>query len=295
MKPYRSMLFVPGHKPTWAEKGVAAGADALILDLEDAVPGSDKESARETVRETLHRLRSAATRADVWVRPNSLSSGLFGADAEKIVTAGLTGLFLPKVETAEDVVRIDAVVSHIEDREGLEPGGIGLIITYETAQAMAHCEAIAAASPRVVSLLGGTGPDADVGRALGFEFTPSGLESLYLRSRILLAARANGLHHPLTGVWQDLKDIDGCRQFAEDGRRLGYRGLVCIHPSHVAVANEIFTPDPESVDFYRRMVAAFREGEAAGHGAVNFEGMHIDLAHARTAENVIQWAEAVSA
>ncbi|HZZ52197.1 MAG TPA: CoA ester lyase [Pseudonocardia sp.] len=293
MKPYRSMLFVPGHKPSWAEKAVAAGADAVILDLEDSVPAVDKDGARETVRETIGALAGQDIRADVWVRPNSVDSGLFGADVESVLVPGLAGLFLAKVFSAEEIVRIDAVVSHIEQREGLEPGSIGLIASFETAVAMAHCEEIATASPRVASLLGATGPNADVGRELGFEFTPEGLETLYLRSRIILAARAAGLHHPVTGVWQDLKDLEGFRRFALDARRLGYRGMVCIHPSHVAPSNEVFTPSPETVDYCRRMIKAYNEAEAAGHSAVDFEGQHVDLAHAKTARGVLDLAEAL--
>jgi len=295
VKPYRSMLFVPGHKPGWAEKAVAAGADAVILDLEDSVPAADKAQARAIVRDTIARLRDTGVRSDVWVRPNSVDSGLFGADVEQVAVPGLTGLFLPKVFTAREVVGIDAVVTHLEQREQLQPGSIGLIVSYETAVAMAHCEEIAAASPRVASLLGATGPNADVGRELGFEFTPEGLETLYLRSRIVLACRANGLHHPVAGVWQDIADLDGFRRFAEDNRRLGYRGMVVIHPSHVAPANEVFTPSAQTVDFYRRMIEAFREAEARGSAAVDFEGQHIDLAHVKTAAGVIALADALAA
>ncbi|MET7508505.1 CoA ester lyase [Streptomyces albidoflavus] len=294
MKPYRSMLFVPGHKPSWAAKAVAAGADAVILDLEDSVPAGDKADARKAVGETIRRLRSEGVRPDVWVRPNSVDSGLFGADVEEVVPAGPAGLFLPKVFTAEEIVRIDAVVSHIEEREGREAGSVGLIVSFETAVSMAHCEEIATAAPRISGLLGATGPNADVGRELGFEFTPEGLETLYLRSRIVLAARAAGLHHPVSGVWQDLADLDGFRRFAEDNRRLGYRGIAVIHPSHVAVANEVFTPSAETVDHHRRMIAAFREAEARGSGAVDFEGQHIDLAHARTAQGVIDLADSLA-
>jgi citrate lyase subunit beta/citryl-CoA lyase len=293
MNPYRSMLFVPGHKASWADKGVATGVDAIILDLEDSVPASDKADARKIVRETIERLHGADLRADVWVRPNSLDTGLLGADVEEVLVPGLAGLFLPKIFTAEDVIRIDAVVSHIEQREGLPAGSIGLIVSFETAVSMAHCEQIAAASPRVSGLLGATGPNADVGRELGFEFTPGGLETLYLRSRIILASRAAGLHHPVTGVWQDIRDLDGFRQFAKDGKQLGYRGMVVIHPSHVAVANEVFTPRPEAVDFYRRMITAFQQAEAGGSAAVDFEGQHIDIAHVKTAQGIINQAEAL--
>lgn len=294
MKPYRSMLFVPGHKPAWADKAIASGTDAIILDLEDSVPASDKGEARRTVRDTIGRLRDQDVRADVWVRPNSFDTGLFGADVEQVVVRGLAGLFLPKVFNAEEIVRIDAVVSHIEDREGLEPGSIGLIVSFETAVAMARCEEIAAASPRIASLLGATGPNADVGRELGFEFSPEGWETLYLRSRIILAARAAGLHHPVAGVWQDIRDLEGFRRFAEDNRALGYRGMVLIHPSHVQAANEVFTPSAEQVEFYRRMIDAFQKAVADGHAAVDFEGQHIDLAHAKTAQGIVDLADALA-
>ena len=293
MKPYRSMLFVPGHKPSWADKAVASGADAVILDLEDSVPATEKADARKTVRETIGRLREQGVRADVWVRPNPYTESEFGADVEEVAVPGLAGLFLPKVFSAEEIVRIDAVVSHVEAREGLDDRGIGLIVSFETAVSMARCEEIAVASPRVSGLLGATGPNADVGRELGFEFTPEGLESLYLRSRIVLASRAAGLHHPVTGVWQDIADVEGFRRFATDARRLGYRGMVCIHPSHVALSHEVFTPSAETVAYSRRLIAAFREAEVQGSAAVDFEGQHVDIAHVKTAEGIIAQADAI--
>lgn len=293
MKPYRSMLFVPGHKPSWADKAVESGADAIILDLEDSVPPQDKDSARLAARDTITRLHQAGVRTDVWVRPNSADSGLQGLDFEAVVVPGLAGYVLPKVVDAREVIGVDAVVFHLEGREGLASGSVELIITFETARAMAHCEEIAGASARIASLLGATGPSADVGRELGFEFTTEGLETLYLRSRILLAARANDLHHPIGGVWQDLTDVEGCRDFAVAQRALGYRGLMCIHPSHVAIANEVFTPAPEVIERYRRMVAAYYAAEAAGHSAVDFEGQMIDLAHARTAQGMLDLADSL--
>src|SRR4051794_6106568 len=135
MKPYRSMLFVPGHKPTWADKAVATGSDALILDLEDSVPPDDKADGRKAARGTIERLRTAAVRPDVWVRPNSADSGLMGADLEDVVVPGLRGLFLPKVVTAREIVGIDAVLAHLEQREGLTLGSVELIVTFETAVA----------------------------------------------------------------------------------------------------------------------------------------------------------------
>lgn len=293
MKPYRSMLFVPGHKPSWAEKGVASGADAIILDLEDSVPPAEKTAARAAVRGSIERLKSAGVRADVWVRPNSTESGLFGADVEAVVGPAVAGLLLPKVFTAREVIGIDAVIGHLEEREGLAHRSIELLLSLETASSMACMEEIAASTPRIGSILGATGPNADVGRELGFEFTLEGLESLYLRSRIVLACRANGLHHPLSGVWQDISNLEGLRTFSLDARRLGYRGMALIHPSHVEITNEVFTPDAEHVEYCRRLIAAFRDAEAGGSAAVDFEGQHVDIAHVKTAEGIIELADSL--
>jgi citrate lyase subunit beta/citryl-CoA lyase len=288
------MLFVPGHKSSWAEKAVNAGADAVILDLEDSVPPAEKEQARHTVRETVQRLKDAGIRADVWVRVNSVESGLFSADVEEVVAEGVTGILMPKVYTAREVQDIDAILGHVENRHGLGHRSIQLMLSLETAQSMNTVEEIAASTPRLVCLLGATGPNADVGRELGFEFTPQGLESLYLRSRILLASRANGMHHPISGVWQDISDLDGLRKFALDARGLGYRGLALIHPSHVDITNGVFTPPTEYVEYCRRLVEAFNKAQDAGHAAIDFEGQHVDIAHVKTAKGIIGLADAIS-
>ncbi|MFT3660724.1 MAG: CoA ester lyase [Gordonia sp. (in: high G+C Gram-positive bacteria)] len=295
MKPYRSMLFVPGHKGPWADKAVNSGADALILDLEDSVPPVEKVAAREVVAASIDRLTEQGVRPDLWVRVNPEETGLMGGDLEAVVRPGLTGLFLAKIYNETDIVRLDAVLSHIERLRGLPDGQVKLLACFETAEAMGRCEQVIGASNRMVSALGATGPNADAGRSLGIEFTPEGRETLYILSRVNLAARAHGLEHPVVGVWQDIRNLDGLRTFCEDNRRLGYRGLVAIHPSHVAVANEVFGPSEAAVDEARRLIAAYQEAEAAGSSAVVFEGQHIDIAHVKTAQAVIDLADAVAA
>lgn len=111
--------------------------------------------------------------------------------------------------------------------------------------------------------------------------------TLYLHSRALLAARAAGLEFPLVGIWEDLKDPEGAREFAIRNRQLGFRGMVLIHPSHVAMANEVFTPSADDVAFFTGMIAAFAKAEAAGNAATTYEGHHIDYAHIKTAHDVL--------
>lgn len=290
MRPLRSLLFVPGHRGSWVEKAIASGVDGLILDLEDSVPEDLKAVAREEVARSITRLRETGSSVAVYVRLNALETGLSGDDIEAVAIPGLDGFALPKTYGPEDIIRFDALVTHFEARNGVEAGKIEFICNLETAEAYAHCEQIATASPRVATLFAGTARDADVSRSIGFQFTPEGQETLYLRSRALLAARANGLEFPIVGVWQDLTDPEGARRFSEQNRTLGFRGQVLIHPSHVAVANEVFSPSQFEIDFYSGMITAFEEAEAGGAAAVVYEGMHVDYAHIKTAREVLEYS-----
>ena len=288
MRPLRSVLFVPGHKDGWPDKGVAAGADGLILDLEDAVPLNLKAEAREIVAATIRRLAAGARKPGLYVRLNALETGMTGDDLERIAIPGLDGVLLPKNYGPRDIIACDALITHFERRNGVAPGTIEIVVSLETAQAYAQCEQILAASPRVATLFAGTAKDADVSRSLGFQFTPGGHETLYLRSKALLAVRATGRQFSWVGLWQDLKDPEGARAFAVQNRQIGFTTLVMIHPSHIAVANEVFSPSAQDVVFYQGMIDAFEKGEAAGHAAVLYEGQHIDYAHVKTARQVIE-------
>jgi citrate lyase subunit beta/citryl-CoA lyase len=293
LRPLRSLLFVPGHRGSWVDKAVASGTDGIILDLEDSVPANLKEEGRAEVARSITRLHESGSPVAVYVRVNALDTGLSGDDIETVLVPGVDGLSLPKAYGAEDIIRFDALVTHFERKNGLEPGSVEFICNLETAEAYASCEEIAKASPRVATLFAGTARDADVSRSVGFQFTPEGLETLYLRSRALLATRANGLEFPLVGVWQDLADADGARRFAEDNRKLGFRGQVVIHPSHVAIVNEVYSPSAAEVEFYSGMIEAFEKAEAAGIAAVLYEGMHIDYAHVKTAREVLAFSQLI--
>ncbi|GAA4353721.1 CoA ester lyase [Variovorax defluvii] len=288
MRPMRSILFVPGHKEGWPDKAVAAGADGVILDLEDAVPTAMKAQAREVVAQSIRKLAAGSRKVGVYVRLNALETGLTGDDLEKIVIPGLDGVLLPKNYGPRDFVACDALITHFERRNGVKPGTVEIVCSLETAQAYASCEKILEASPRVATLFAGTAKDADVSRSIGFQFTPGGHETLYLRSRALLATRAAGRQFSWVGLWQDLKDPEGAKAFAIQNRQLGFTSMVMIHPSHIAIANEVFTPSEQEVIFYKGMIEALEKGEAEGNAAVLYEGQHIDYAHVKTARQVVE-------
>ena len=185
MKPYRTVLSVPGHKPSWFDKGVAAGADCLCLDLEDSVPEAEKENARQGIAEAIRRISSSHPKVGLFVRPNALDTGATGDDLSAVVVPGLTGVFAPKVGSAIDVHKYDALVDYFEHRNKVT--GIEYILPIETIEGIQHCEEIGQASPRVGALIGATAEHADIARAVGYEWTPEGTESRYHRTRIMLA------------------------------------------------------------------------------------------------------------
>lgn len=285
MHAYRSILFVPGHRPTWVEKAIDAGADCVVLDLEDSVPDAEKVSARAVVAESIRRVRATNERVGLFVRVNPLAAKLTGGDLEEVVVPGLTGIFAPKIERAVDVSQYDALLDHFEARNGVV--GLEYIVPVETVRAIQNCREVALASPRVGAMIGPSAEHADIARAVGYEWTPEGLETLYLRSRVLLACREAGIH-ALTGLWEDLENLEGLRDFAVRGRQLGFRGMIAIHPKHVDTVNDVFSPSEQDISFYRGMVAAYESAAAQGTGALRYRGLHIDKAHY---DKAVEWLD----
>jgi citrate lyase subunit beta / citryl-CoA lyase len=276
MHSYRSVLFVPAHKPNWAAKALAAGADAIVVDLEDSVPAAEKAPAREQAAKTIRGLREASAKVGVFVRVNPHQTGLTGADLEVTVTPGLTGVFTPKVDSERDLIKYDALIDHFERRNGVS--GLQYIVPVETVAGIQNCREIATGSPRVGAMVGPSAEHADIARAVGYIWSPGGLETLYLRSRILLACREANIH-PLTALWEDLDNLDGLRDFAGQGRQLGFRGMIAIHPSHVPLINQAFSPSDADLKFYEGLIAAYQSAAAQGEGALRYQGLHIDKAH----------------
>jgi citrate lyase subunit beta / citryl-CoA lyase len=289
VKPYRTVIFVPGNKPSWYDKAIAAGADCLCLDLEDSVPPAEKAQARETIGDAIARIANEHPRLGLFVRPNALDTRETGDDLAAVVVPGLTGVFAPKVGSAVDVHKYDALVDYFERRSGAH--GIEYIVPIETIEGIQHCEEIALASPRVGALIGPTAEHADIARAVGYEWTPEGTESQFHRTRILLAARAAGVH-PLTALWERIRDLDGLETFTRGNRRMGFRGQVVLHPTHVPVVNRVYTPDKTDIEFYRGLREAYEKAEAAGLGAVMYGDIHIDKAHA---DKATEWLAHVDA
>lgn len=287
MLPYRTILFVPAHKTSWIGKAAEAGADAVCLDLEDSVPPQLKTEAREGLAAAITEMSQKYPKLGLFVRTNSWATRLTGVDLEKAVVPGLTGLFVPKIDSARDVYRYDDLLDHFEAQAGVS--GLEYIVPVETIHGIQNCEEIAAASDRVGAMIGPTAEHADIAKAVGFEWSPEGTESLFHRTKIMLATKAAG-KHPLTALWERIRDLDGLRTFTESNRKMGFRGQVVLHPTHVPVVNAAYTPDAEQIDFYRGLLSTYQEAEARGDGAVMYGDIHVDKAHA---DKATDWLAAV--
>lgn len=282
--PVRSALFVPANRRSWIEKASAHGADAVVLDLEDATPAAHKEEARQVVRETLPLLRRQ--RQAVWVRVNGLDTGHVGADLDAACRAGVSVICLPKVSAPRDVVELDRLISYAEGRNGVSHGAIAIYPLLETAAGLTEAAAIFGASPRVRYAGAIAAPGADVEFAVGFRWTESFLETLAYRSLVLLAARASGITDPVTGLVTEL-DETVTRRFAEQSRSIGYAGMFVIHPSQVPIANEAFSPTEADYAWSQEILDAYSNAAQHGEGTLlDSHGRLVDFAMLRTAERV---------
>jgi citrate lyase subunit beta/citryl-CoA lyase len=286
----RSAIFVPGNKPDWIAKAVASGADQLILDLEDSVPDRDKIASRALVKQGLVELARQGKRCSV--RVNGFATGLTHADLDAIFCPELTEVSLPKVESADDLRSLDGILGVLERAAGLESGRISTPLALETARAMRHAYDIALACPRVRALMLAAGNGGDAARAVGYQWSKAGTETLYLRSKAVLDARAAGID-PMVSSWWDIRDLDGLRRDARHNRSLGFRGQVVMHPTHVPVVNEVFSPSPSEIEYYKGLLEAYEEGQRRGTAAVLYQGDMIDTAMAATAREVLALAREI--
>jgi citrate lyase subunit beta/citryl-CoA lyase len=280
----RSLLFTPGHEPRMLAKAIASDADALIFDLEDAVPAERKREAREVVREHLARIPAGR---NAFVRVNAVGTGLIAEDLDAVLVAGLAGIWLSKAE-AEHIASVDSLLAELERDRGLARGSTAVYASLETARGVWAAHAVASASDRVRGVSAGTAEWGDLQAELGNSWSPEGSELLYVRSHVLLAARAAGLGVVVDGAHADFRDHAGHEVAAVAARRLGYTGKMVIHPSQVEVVNRIFSPTPEELDRARRVLAAFEAALQRGTASTSLDGRMIDYAMAETARRVLE-------
>lgn len=290
MKPLRSLLFMPGNRQRMLEKGPTAGADALLPDLEDSVPLEEKAAARGL----LHGYIPNHAGHTIFVRTNGLSSGETRQDLEAVVGPGLAGIFLPKAESADEIRQVAAWLDELESAAGLPSGQVEVVVMLESALGVLRAYEIASASPRVASLCFASAENGDLQTDLGCDWSHEGTEMLYARSKVILDARAAGVDYPLDGVYADLENESGLIADTTLSKRLGYRGRTVIHPRQIEPVNVIYTPSPDELAYYERLLATFEAATAEGRASAAFEGKMIDYAMAARARRVLALGRAVA-
>jgi citrate lyase subunit beta/citryl-CoA lyase len=272
----RSYLYVPGDRDDRLAKAVERGADALIADLEDAVAPSVKEQARMTVAEWVRSIPADHGRPEIWVRVNS--GELMEDDIAAVLAPALTGICIPKAESAETIAIADKLLT----------GDVAITPLIETARAVFAAVEIAR-RPRVSHLAFG---EADLTAELGITPSDDAFELTPIRMQIILASAAAGVGAPVGPVSTDFKDLEALRHSTEALKRMGFRGRAAIHPTQVDVINEVFTPTDEEVESARKVIAAYEEAQSHGAGAITGEnGRMIDEAVARAARQVLALVE----
>ncbi|MBM3526622.1 MAG: CoA ester lyase [Alphaproteobacteria bacterium] len=284
----RSFLYVPANRDKFLEKALGLPADAFILDLEDSVPLAEKANARQGVREYAPKI--SGDRA--WVRVNGLETGLAEADLDATIgVGGMAGIFLPKVETREEVVRWDSLIAGVEKARGLAYGATKLVLGIESAKGVLNGYDMAQGASRVATLAFGGAQDGDLNTDLGCAWSFDGPEMMHARCHTLLCARAAGFDTPLDGVYANVRDPEGFEKDTALSRRLGYRGRKLIHPSQVEPCNRLYAPGKAELDYYSRVIEAFEKAVAAGSASTTVDGKMIDEAMAKAARRVLDEAK----
>ena len=278
----RSKLFVPGNRPDLMVKAEQSAADALSLDLEDAVPEAEKASARHTTAEFLARGR--LTSKEMIVRVNALDSGLMIEDILAVTVPGLDVVNVPKCDSPRDLHVADEVLRHTERSRGLAPGTVKLVPTVETPAGIRRAYEIATASSRTVALQLGLG---DLRATTGI--VPQVARLNAVRTLVILAAADAGVD-ALDSAFPDFTDTAGFESDAGEARLLGFHGKSCIHPSQIEPCNRIFAPSESEIEEARALLTAYEEAKARGVGAINFRGRLVDSAHAIEARKLLEVA-----
>jgi citrate lyase subunit beta / citryl-CoA lyase len=286
LTPLRSLLFVPGSRPDFLPKAAAAGADALVLDLEDSVPAAAKDIARSHVSAALARSLGHLT----FIRINHPVFGELEKDLGVLGPHDSQAIMLPKVERARDVEQVDGWLATFERDTGLDRHCISIMIVIETTLGLRSLFDILRSSPRVRGAALATAEEGDFMHDIGGRWTPTGEALTYARGKFVCDARAAQATWVIDGAFMNLRDAAALETECRLARNHGFGGKVAIHPRQVPVISQVFSPTAEEVERARKLLDVFRESEAQGRGALKFRGMMVDYANVRWARRILELA-----
>lgn len=276
---FRSLIFVPGNNSRFLEKAKSLQADIVCFDLEDSVPESEKENARNLIKETLVNRHQYS--ASIYVRTNSLSSGKFQKDLDSIVRKGIDGVVIPKVNNVKELKKFEKNLASLEKKRKLK--GIELLPSIESSEGVVNTYQIVSSSTRITAVVFGV---FDFLNDMGIEYTKQPEGAKYARAKIALDARAAGVAS-IDAIWQDLKDIDGLKQDCMIGKNLGYTGKSIIHPDQIPITHEIFFPTKPEIDWAKKVIKAYDFAKKNKKGATAVEGKMVDEVHFKRALSLL--------
>jgi citrate lyase subunit beta/citryl-CoA lyase len=287
----RSLLFIPADSARKLEKGLASGADAIIVDLEDSIAPERKAQARASALSFLKEVSRTVLRPRLYVRVNGLQTGLTDADLD-VVAGRPDGIMLPKAEGGAAVVHLDAKLTANEAIHGLPDGGIDVIaLATETAAALFLTGTFAGASARLKGLTWGAEDlSAELGAEVNRDHEGRFLDPYRLARSLCLAGAAAARVQAIDTVAVDFRNLERLRRDYQEARRDGFTGALAIHPAQVALINEVFTPSADAIAKARAVIAAF--AAEPGAGVVGIDGLMYDRPHLAKAEQLLARAKA---
>jgi citrate lyase subunit beta / citryl-CoA lyase len=286
MSTFRSLIFVPGINARFLDKAKKLNADIVCFDLEDSVLPHEKVAARMMVADALKQRADYNLTKNVYVRINSLESGISDKDLISTIQKGLDGIVVPKVNEENELVRLTEIITQLEQERGIEKGNIKLIPSIETAKGVVNAYSIAGADSRVNALIFGL---YDFLHDMHLDYADDdGTAYTYARMKIPIDARAAGIV-AIDAIWQEVADISGLRNDAATAKRLGYVGKSIIHPTHIQPVHEIFKPSKIEIGWATKVVNALGPAmeKGKGIGAVKLEGKMIDAVHYKQAKAIL--------
>jgi citrate lyase subunit beta / citryl-CoA lyase len=289
MRVQRSLLILPVNVPRFIEKAHLRGADAIVLDLEDSIPLNQKESARGMVEQSIKMVGRAG--AEVFVRVNN-EPVFFERDVDAALHHGLHAIFLPKVESPDDVRKTEALISRLESDRGIENGSIKLSLHIESPKGLLRIQEIVTAGTRIESM--SLGMD-DYCFELGVAPSPEGTELFFPLVTLVTVSKAMGIKPMgILGSVAGYKDREGFRRAAERGRNLGCTGAFCIHPDQVDILNSVFSPADDQIEHAKKVITIFEEAMARGRASTTLDDRMVDTPVYKRALKALELAEAVS-
>ena len=282
----RALLYMPGDDRRKIEKATTLGVDCVCMDMEDGVAVTHKTEARAVIAQAMKELDFG--RSERCIRINSVGSGLEKYDLATAVATDPDAVVVPKVETAAQVRAISDYIEMYERSARKAVRSIRMLVGVETAKGVLNLKEIAEADRRLEAIIFGA---EDYAASIGATRTKEGTEVLYARSAVVTACAANDLQ-AIDMVYIDFRDVDGLRDEAEQGARLGFSGKQIIHPSQVAPVQEAFTPSGEAIQYAQRVVDAFSASQREGRGAFALDGKMIDMPILKNAQKVLDRAKA---